>query len=238
MGSQSWTWLSDFHFWNVPTRWGKIWVQQISLAVYLSDCLFHCPQTDGLDFAFVVFVQLPSCVWPHYTVFSLPPPLPRIYTPQLHPNSTILVSTYFLSKNSNAPSNFMLPFWISWRWMTCSFMLNADATGGASPKESACQCRRCKRCGFHPGVGEIPWSRKWQPTSVILPGKFHGRKSLPGYSPWGCEEPAASMTEWQHSPSSLTEFIYLSTPSTGLPENQKRVLLLTMSLASNLAPRI
>jgi len=27
--------------------------------------------------------------------------------------------------------------------------------------------------------------RKWQPTSVILPGKFHEQRSLVGYSPWG-----------------------------------------------------
>ena len=28
----------------------------------------------------------------------------------------------------------------------------------------------------------------WQPTPVLLPGKFHGWKSLVGYSPWGCKE--------------------------------------------------
>ena len=27
------------------------------------------------------------------------------------------------------------------------------------------------------------WKGKWQPTPVLLPGKFHGRKSLVGYSP-------------------------------------------------------
>ena len=27
--------------------------------------------------------------------------------------------------------------------------------------------------------------RKLQPTPVFLPGKFHGHKSLAGYSPWG-----------------------------------------------------
>ena len=27
--------------------------------------------------------------------------------------------------------------------------------------------------------------RKWQLTSVFLPGEFHGQKSLVGYSPWG-----------------------------------------------------
>ena len=39
----------------------------------------------------------------------------------------------------------------------------------------------------------FPWSRKWQPTSVFLPGESHGRKSLAGYSPWGCKE--SDMTE-------------------------------------------
>ena len=30
--------------------------------------------------------------------------------------------------------------------------------------------------------------RRWQPTSVLLPGKSHGRRSLVGFSPWGLEE--------------------------------------------------
>ena len=57
-------------------------------------------------------------------------------------------------------------------------------------KYSACQC---KRCGFDPWVRNIPWSRKWQPTPVFLPGKMHGQRSLEGYSPWGCQE--SNMTE-------------------------------------------
>jgi len=36
----------------------------------------------------------------------------------------------------------------------------------------------------HPWVAKIPWSRKWQPTTVFLPGKFHGQKSLLGFSAW------------------------------------------------------
>ena len=32
----------------------------------------------------------------------------------------------------------------------------------------------------------MPWRRKWQPTPVFLPGEFHGKRSLAGYSPWGC----------------------------------------------------
>ena len=38
---------------------------------------------------------------------------------------------------------------------------------------------------FHPWVGKIPWSRKWQPTPAFLPGKSYRQKSLAGYSPWG-----------------------------------------------------
>ena len=31
----------------------------------------------------------------------------------------------------------------------------------------------------------ILWRKKWQPTPVVLPGKFHGQRSLVGYNPWG-----------------------------------------------------
>ena len=47
-----------------------------------------------------------------------------------------------------------------------------------SGKESACQCRRCKRCGFDPWVGKIPWR-----SSVFLPGESHGQRSLVDYGP-------------------------------------------------------
>ena len=32
-------------------------------------------------------------------------------------------------------------------------------------------------------VSGIPQRKKWQPTPVFLPGKFHGQRSLVGYSP-------------------------------------------------------
>ena len=37
--------------------------------------------------------------------------------------------------------------------------------------------------GFHPWVGKTLWRRKWQPTPVFLPGKFHGQMNLVGYLP-------------------------------------------------------
>ena len=36
-------------------------------------------------------------------------------------------------------------------------------------------------------VVKIPWTRKWQPTPVLMPGKSHGQRSLVGYSPRGCK---------------------------------------------------
>ena len=57
-----------------------------------------------------------------------------------------------------------------------------------SGKESACQCRRCRKRGFDPWVRKIPWRKKWQPTPVFLPRKSHGQRSLEGYSPCGQKE--------------------------------------------------
>ena len=37
-------------------------------------------------------------------------------------------------------------------------------------------------------AGSIPWSGKWQPTPVLLPGEFHGQRSLAGYNPGGCKQ--------------------------------------------------
>ena len=59
--------------------------------------------------------------------------------------------------------------------LTYLITISVVFTGGASGKESACKCRRCKRRGFDPWVGKIPWRRKWQPTAVLLPGKSHDR---------------------------------------------------------------
>ena len=53
------------------------------------------------------------------------------------------------------------------------------------------------RRGFDPWVGKIPWSRKWQPAPIFLAGKFHGQRSLVGYSPWGRKE--LDMTERTHA---------------------------------------
>ena len=59
-----------------------------------------------------------------------------------------------------------LPRWLSW-------------------KESACQCRSCRKLELDPWVGKIPWRKAWQPAPVFLSGESYGQRSLVGYSPWG-----------------------------------------------------
>ena len=46
---------------------------------------------------------------------------------------------------------------------------------------------------------EDPWIKKWQPTPVFLPVKFHGQTSLAGYSSQGCkDEQHRSMRQTQN----------------------------------------
>ena len=56
---------------------------------------------------------------------------------------------------------------------------------GARGKEPTCQCRRL---GFDPWVGKIPWRRARQLIAVFLPREFHGQRSLVDYSPQGHKE--------------------------------------------------
>ena len=63
--------------------------------------------------------------------------------------------------------------------------------GGSNGKESACQCRRV---GFDPWVGKIPWRREWLSTPVFLPGKYQEQKNLVSNSPWGPKE--SDTSEW------------------------------------------
>ena len=46
----------------------------------------------------------------------------------------------------------------------------------------------------------VSW--RWQPSPVLLPGKFHGQRSLVGCSPWGRKE--SDTTEWPHFHFSLS----------------------------------
>ena len=56
--------------------------------------------------------------------------------------------------------------------------------GGASGKEPTCQC---KRPGFDPWGGEIPWKRAGQLTSVFLPGESPWTQEPGGLQPMGSQ---------------------------------------------------
>ena len=66
--------------------------------------------------------------------------------------------------------------------------------GGSDSKVSVCNAGDL---GSIPGLGRCPGEGNGSPlqysfffffTPVFLPGKFHGRRSLVGYRPWGCKE--------------------------------------------------
>ena len=80
--------------------------------------------------------------------------------------------------------------------------------GGSGDKSV---CLQCRKHGFDPWVRKIPWRRKWQPTPVLFPEKFHGWRSPIGYSPWGCKE--SDTTERFH----LTLYIWTRHPVANLP---------------------
>ena len=42
--------------------------------------------------------------------------------------------------------------------------------------------------GSVPGSGRFPAERDGNPLPIFLPGKYHGQRSLEGYSPWGPKE--------------------------------------------------
>ena len=69
--------------------------------------------------------------------------------------------------------------------------INMSFPGGSDGKEFTCNAGDL---GLDSWVRKTPWWREWLPTSLFLPGEFHGKRSLAGYSPWGCKE--WDTTEW------------------------------------------
>jgi len=73
----------------------------------------------------------------------------------------------------------------------------------------------------------LPWRRAWQPTQVILPGEFHGQRSLAGYGPWSRKE--LDMTEQLRLSLSLSsgmpgrvQFLKGNTPNTSAKRKKTR----------------
>ena len=70
----------------------------------------------------------------------------------------------------------------SW-WLGTIFLITESIVSRGFPGGTV-----VKNLPANPWVRKIPWSRKWQPTSVFMPGKFHGQRSLVDYSSWSCKE--------------------------------------------------
>ena len=74
-----------------------------------------------------------------------------------------------------------------------------------------------------------PWRRKWQPTSVFLPMKSHGQRSLVDYSLWGSKRIRHDlMTKWQQQgmlTKGYTVYKKISNNTVELDLNQKNTLV-------------
>ena len=66
-----------------------------------------------------------------------------------------------------------------------------DFPGALDGKESACNAGDP---GSIPGLGRYPGDGNGNPLQCILPGEFHGQRSLVGYSSWHHKE--LDTTEW------------------------------------------
>ena len=89
----------------------------------------------------------------------------------------------------------------------CLININSSSSWWFIGKESAYQYRRCR---FDPWVKKISWRRQWKPTPIFLPGKFHGQRSLVGYSPRGCKRVGQNLaTEQQQQQSVLQSWLTL-----------------------------
>ena len=73
-----------------------------------------------------------------------------------------------------------------------------------------------------PGLRKIPCRRKWQPIPVFLSGKFHGQRSLAGYSPWGRRVRHNLATEHRHNKLRDVTVFYATKISAALPLNRPR----------------
>ena len=67
-----------------------------------------------------------------------------------------------------------LLFFSRFKWL--DLLVDAMFREWLSDKKSSCSAGDAEDWGFNPWVGKIPWSRKWQPAPVFLPGKSHGQE--------------------------------------------------------------
>ena len=67
-------------------------------------------------------------------------------------------------------------------------LLSLGFLSGSVVKNLPANAGDARDSGLIPGSGRSPWSKKWQPTPIFLPGKPYGQRNLAGCSPWGHNE--------------------------------------------------
>ena len=111
--------------------------------------------------------------------------------PALAPGHTLPLSVSFLFKQMNQMLTKTTNSEFDCVWLfqlLCNGLVLSMSQGGCPSGPAVKESLQCRKCSFEIWVRKIPWSRKWQPTPVFLPGESHGQRSLAGYSPWDCKE--------------------------------------------------
>ena len=81
---------------------------------------------------------------------------------------------------------------------------NKDPSQGLSRWPSGKECAyQYRRYGFSPWVRKIPWSRKWQPAPVFLPGRFHGQRT--GLATVHGSQSQTQLSDWAGTHTSFPE---------------------------------
>ena len=88
--------------------------------------------------------------------------------------------------------------WLSNWTMTatiyCSFLFYLNPSWASLVAQMVKNHLQCRRPGFNPWIGKIPWRREQCHTPVFLPGEFHGL-----YSPWGSQRVEKDWVTFTHS---------------------------------------
>ena len=111
----------------------------------------------------------------------------RIHEPGTKHLRQVSLDHHFLSIDSMIPGNIL-------RFCDCGYPQNntdlncwksSERPGSSDGKVCACNVGDP---GSIPGLGRSPGEGNGNPLQILLPGKFHGCRSLVGYSPGGCKE--------------------------------------------------
>ena len=100
-------------------------------------------------------------------------------------------------------------------------------------------CFQCRRPGFDPWVGKIPWRREWLPTPVFLLKNSIDRRSLTGYSSWSHKE--SDVTEhnikYKYKKYTYASFIHSSVIGMYVPVAILKIVFIGLFLLLCFPPR-